>query len=231
MPEGEQRKCLQAYLRQDRERGFDFSEAPLMRLCLIRADERSHYFVWSSHHALLDGWSCALLIQELVTYYGAYCRGEELDLPASRPFRDYITWLQRQSVSSAEAFWRRTLLGFHSPTPLPTRPNHLSETENAQRSEQEQILPPSITSVLHSIARQSQVTLNTIVQGAWALVLAHYSGCGDVVFGAIVSGRPATLTGIGTMVGMFTNTLPLRAQIDPREWLVAFFRRLQQQQA
>ena len=231
VPEQEREQRLELYQKQERERDFDFSEAPLIRLCLIRTGDRSHYFVWSCHHVLLDGWSNALLIQELAAYYGAYCRGEQLELPRPRPYVDYILWLQRQSTTLTEAFWRRTLEGFQSPTPLPFGAVRQAGAESYRRSEQVTELSSSTAAALQAVGRQKQVTLNTIVQGALAVVLARHGGCNDVVFGATVSGRPATLTGVGTMVGMFINTLPLRVQIEPGESLLTLLRRVQHQQS
>ncbi len=230
IPEDECERRLQSYMKKDLEQGYDFSEAPLMRLWLIRTSESSHYFVWSYHHILLDAWSIALLNRELAAYYAAYSRGERLDLPAPKPYSDYISWLRRRSGSSAEAFWRRMLKGFESPTPLPVESARPIVARSYERSQQVEILPVSTTAALEAVARQNQLTLNTIVEGAWALVLACQSGQSDVVFGAIVSGRSATLPGIETMVGLFINTLPVRAKIDREECLTTWLRRLQQQQ-
>lgn len=230
LDEAGQQRRLQEYLRGDRERGFDLAEAPLMRLCLIKIGERSHYFISSSHHALLDGWSCVLLLQELTAYYEAYSRGENPRLPAPRPYGDYIAWQRQQNADLAEAFWRRTLRDFRSPAPLPFATGELSSTASYQRSEMGRLLPSTAGSALRGIARQRQLTLSSILQGAWSLVLARHSGRADVVFGATVSGRPTTLAGVERMVGLFINSLPVRAEIAPDERLVTFLHRLQNQQ-
>ena len=114
----EQEERLSTLLRKDRERGFDLSEAPLMRLALIHLGTDSFKFVWSHHHILLDGWSAPLLFREFFTLYHALTSGQEVRIERSRPYRDYIVWLQQQDLSQAEAYWRRTLAGFTSPTPL-----------------------------------------------------------------------------------------------------------------
>jgi hypothetical protein len=116
---GEREARLAAYLDADRERGFDLSAPPLMRLALIELDEDVHQLVWSQHHIAVDGWSRGLLLQELFTAYAAFAGGGEPGLPAPRGFRDYISWLQRRPAEEAEAFWRRGLAGFTTPTFMP----------------------------------------------------------------------------------------------------------------
>ena len=105
-------------LETTRHRGFELSQAPLMRLTLYQVVDEAYEFLWSVHHLLLDAWSVSLLFQDLLTLYVAYCQGEEPTLDRRRPYRDYIAWLQQQDLSQAEAFWRQTLAGFTTPTAL-----------------------------------------------------------------------------------------------------------------
>ncbi len=231
VPQEEHEDRMKSYLMRDRQQGFDLSEAPLMRLHLIRTGTRSHYFVWTFHHVLLDGWSNVLLLQELRSYYAAYSKGEDLSLPAPRPYGDYISWLQRQDVTQAEVFWRRMLKGFESTTTLPCGTVKASDTDAHLRSERIRVLSSSETAALHAAARTNQLTLNSIMQGVWGLLLASHSGNRDVVFGATVSGRPTSLRDSASMIGLFINTLPIRVRIDPGDQLLALLRRLQQQQA
>src|ERR1051325_2377816 len=114
----EQQARLETYLKNDRERRFDLTQAPLMRLSLIRVDEHLHYFVWSHHHLLLDGWSFPLLLREVFAFYRAISCDQRLELEPAPPYRDYIGWLQQQDHVAAEAYWREYLRGFTTPTPL-----------------------------------------------------------------------------------------------------------------
>jgi amino acid adenylation domain-containing protein len=212
---------LAAFLQADRDRGFELSKAPPIRLSLLRLAEEVHQFVWSFHHLLLDGWSTQLVFQEVFAYYNAICQGQALHLPPSPRYSTYIEWLQAQDLQAAEAFWRQHLAGITAPTPLGLDHAPASRaTDEVSYADQQIALPTGVTAALQRIARQQRLTLNTIIQGAWALLLSRYSGSHDVVFGATVAGRPADLDGVEQMVGLFINTLPLRVTV-PRTGRVA----------
>ena len=226
-----QREQLKSFLQADRERGFDLSVAPLMRLTLLQVDENAYHFIWSYHHLLLDGWCLSLLLKEVFALYKAFSQGQDLHLVRSRPYRDYIAWLQQQNLSQAEAFWRQALKGFTAPTPLVVGKavGNLSSQQESYDEQQIQ-LSAATTQALQSFAQHHQLTLNTLVQGAWVLLLSRYSGQEDVVFGATVSGRPADLVGVESMVGLFINTLPVRVLVSPQAHLVQWLQQLQAQQ-
>ena len=227
----EQQARFRAYLEADRSRGFELSKAPLMRVALMQLAEDTHYLVWSHHHILLDGWSVAIVLNEVFALYEAFSRGKGIDLGRSHPYRDYIGWLLKQNMSKAESFWRQALKGFRSPTPLvidSTRERLPDEKESY--GEQETVLSPGATADLQLLASRHHLTLNTLVQGAWALLLSCYSGEQDVLFGSVVSGRPASLEGVETMIGLFLNTLPVRVRISPGRSALSWLRQLQEQQ-
>jgi amino acid adenylation domain-containing protein len=228
----EQDRRREDFLETERRRGFNLSDPPLMRLALMRMADETYAFVWTYHHILLDGWSMPLLFQEVFALYGAYSQGQVPQLRPPRPFRDYVIWLKRQDMGQAEAFWRRTLKGFTAPTPLVVDwPVSSEADEQEQYDEQEITLSVTQTTALQSLVQQHQLTLNTLVQGAWALLLSRYSAEGDVVFGATVSGRPPDLEGSEFMMGLFINTLPVRVQTPPDAVLSSWLRELQAQQA
>jgi amino acid adenylation domain-containing protein/thioester reductase-like protein len=232
IPAGEQRQQLENLLLADRRRGFDLTQAPLLRLTLVQLGLENYQFVWSFHHLLLDGWSTSLALQEVFRHYEALHRGEQTFLKRSRPYRDYILWLQQHDVSKAETFWRQALKGFSQPTPLQVNRIHPGQLNPEQEyAEQQRYLPTTTTTTLQMLARQQQVTVNTLVQAAWALLLSRYSGETDVVFGATVAGRPAELAGVEEMIGLFINTLPVRVQVQPDLSLVTWLKELQAQQA
>ena len=228
----EQEERLETYLIEDRRRGFNLSKAPLMRLSLFELDEASFYFVWSHHHLILDGWSIFLIFKEVRTLYETLCRGEKLKLAPARPYRDYIAWLQQQDLSQAKAFWQKMLSGGCAPLNLGKEPaanNLIGEEETHEESWVR--LTAAETADLQALARPSQLTLNTLVQGAWALVLSHCSGQKDVSFGVTGSGRPADLEGIESMAGLFINILPTRVRVSPESTLLPWLKNLQEQQA
>ncbi len=227
----DQQEKLEVFLQADREQGFQLSKAPLMRLTLIQMDESVYQFIYSFHHLLLDGWSLSLVLKEVFVFYEAICQGQDLHLKRSRPYQDYIAWLQQQDLSQAEAFWRLALKGFTAPTPIGVNKALGSlSSEGEAYSEQQIQLSVAATAALQSFARQHQLTLNTLVQGAWALLLSHYSRQEDVVFGATTSGRPADLAGVEFMVGLFINTLPIRVQASPEAFILDWLKQIQAQQ-
>lgn len=228
----EQQQKLEVFLQTDRQQGFQLSKAPLMRLTLIQIDESVYQFIYSFHHLLLDGWSLSLVIKEVFVFYEALCQSQDLHLKRSRPYQDYIAWLQQQDLSQAETFWRLGLKGFTALAPLGVNKALGSfSSEGKTYSEQQIQLSVAATAALQSFVRQHQLTLNSLVQGAWALLLSRYSRQEDVVFGATVSGRPADLAGVESMVGLFINTLPIRVQVSPEAFVLDWLKQIQVQQA
>ncbi len=227
----EQARQLEHFLRQDRERGFDLSKAPLMRLILIRMAEDTWQFVVSYHHILLDAWSARLIFNQVRTFYNAFCRGQDIVVEPVRPYRDYIAWLRQQDAALAKAFWRQELEHFAAPTPLVVDqlPSGTSE-QSGNYADQEMRLSAPSTAALNSFAASHHLTMSTLIQAAWALWLNRYSGEQDVVFGLVTSGRPASLEGVESMVGLFINTLPLRVRVSPQQPLLPWLKQLQAKQ-
>jgi amino acid adenylation domain-containing protein len=230
LPSEEQRQRLAAWLAADRRRGFDLCRAPLLRLTLLCTGEAVHKVVWTFHHIVLDGWSVARVLSEVSALYRVFAQGGEARLELSRPYGNYIRWLRAQDPAAGQALWTQTLKGFTAPTPLPFRPGAPAAGESPHL-EIAVRLGERPTGRLQSLARQHRLTLNTLVQGAWALMLHRYSGEPDVVFGATVSGRPPELVGVESMVGLFINTLPVRARINAGTPLLSWLRTLQSEQA
>jgi amino acid adenylation domain-containing protein/non-ribosomal peptide synthase protein (TIGR01720 family) len=223
----DERERWETFLISERQRGFDLSAPPLMRLALVRLDDDSYGFVWTHHHLLIDGWSGALVLDEVFDAYEALRRGAPVRIEPRRPFRDYIDWLDRQDLSKAEAFWREKLKGVDAPTPLVIDQNvEVEETFGESKVQ----LSADTTASLQSLARKHGLTLNTILVGAWAMLLNRYSQEETVVFGATVAGRPPSLPGVETMIGLFINTLPVRVQIRDEAELLAWLRVLQAEQ-
>ncbi|MEM9165357.1 MAG: condensation domain-containing protein, partial [Cyanobacteria bacterium P01_F01_bin.4] len=224
----EQANQLDDFLQCDRNQSFDLAQAPILRLTLIRLGENTHQLIWSNHHLLFDGWSLLLIWQDVLTTYAALSQGNLPQLVEVRPFRDYIVWQQNQHLTPAEPFWRSQLQGLSEPTPLPAARSGVTSSDQPYRQQAKQ-LAPSLTTALTTLARQHRLTLNTLIQGAWSLLLSHYSGNPEVTCGSVVSGRPADLSGVETMVGLFINTLPMRVEIKPEQPLIAWLQARQQQ--
>ncbi|MEV5427836.1 non-ribosomal peptide synthase/polyketide synthase [Streptomyces sp. NPDC052701] len=222
---------LDALLEADRRAGVDLTAAPLMRLVLIRLSADRVRLVWTFHHVLLDGWSAAQVFDEVCERYAALTAGRRPDVPERAPFADYLRWLAGQDTTRAERHWRETLAGFPAPTELP-RDRRLAQAHRTSSSGSVTVtLDAACSARLRETAQRAGLTLNTVLQGAWALLLSRYGGGDDVVFGTTVSGRPAELPGVEGMVGLFINTLPTRARIDGRRGLLQWLGELQAAQS
>ncbi|WP_052389925.1 non-ribosomal peptide synthetase [Belnapia moabensis] len=223
---------LAGHLRETRRNGFRLNVAPLFRLVLIRlGPQRGSWFVWHFHHILLDGWSGQLLMREVADLYGDLLRGVPPAPPRRPPFSDYIGWLQRQDPAALEAFWRARLRGLSGPTPFgigAPAPGRAGQWPND--GEASFTIPVEEAKALRNFARAERLTLNTLFQGAWALLLARYAGEPEVTFGTVVSGRPPDLDGIDAMIGLFINILPTRAGVPGERQVLSWLRELQARQ-
>jgi amino acid adenylation domain-containing protein len=225
-PEVQQQR-VEEFFAKERARGFDLSTAPLMRIALIQLADDVYRFVWSWHHVLIDGWSASVIFNDVFNFYETLAQGYQLKVEPGRPFRDYIVWVRQQDLSEAEAFWRETLSGFEAPTSF--------GVDNGKASihsyKEEQLRLSAATSdALQAFARRYQLTLNTLFQGAWAILLSRYSSARDVVFGVAVSGRPPQLRDVESIVGLLVNTLPARIEVTPGATLLPWLRQIQEHQ-
>jgi len=212
--------AVEPALRQDRERGFDLDRPPLLRFTLIREDDDQYRLAVTHHHILLDGWSMPLLMAELLALY----RGKTLP-PAPR-YRNYVAWLTAQDSQATREAWRSAMSGMDGPTLLA---EHEGLTEFPERLTV--TLTDELSERLREQSRRYGLTLNTVVQGMWAILLGRLTGRRDVVFGATVSGRPAEVPGVESMVGLFINTVPVRIRLDPADTLAGLLARVQREQA
>ncbi|UBF27777.1 amino acid adenylation domain-containing protein [Kovacikia minuta CCNUW1] len=224
----EQAEHLNAYLQRDRQQGFELDQPPLLRFAIFQIAEAHYQFVWTFHHILLDGRSFPLILNEVFAFYEAICRGQDLQPVQPPSYKHYIEWLQQQNWSEAKEFWQQLLQGFQTPTPLPFAQSSLSSAPTGHAEEQVH-LPTVTTAALQSLAQQHGLTPNTLVQGAWALLLNYYSGTGDVVFGATRACRRSAINQAELMVGLFINTLPVRVQITPETPLLPWLKELRHQ--
>ncbi|MFF1448604.1 amino acid adenylation domain-containing protein [Streptomyces sp. NPDC058274] len=205
-------------MRADARRRFDLARPPLVRALFVRHGTGAE-LILAVHHILIDGWSLPLLERDLADLVG----GRPLPPPA--PYRDYLVWLSGQDQRKADAAWCEALEGLDRPALLaPTAPDGVADRTQVR-------LPAALTAALTRRAAEAGVTLNTLVQTAWSLVLARMTGARDVVFGAVVSGRPHDLPGVENMAGLFINTLPVRIRLREGESVGALLARVQDEQS
>ncbi|WP_426209548.1 non-ribosomal peptide synthase/polyketide synthase [Pseudomonas sp. TWR2-1-1] len=206
--------------REEREDGFDLGQAPLLRVLLVRLEEQRYQLILSSHHLLLDGWSSSRLIAEVLQHYRATPPGE-----VAGRYIDYVQWLQQRDPAQRQAFWRERLAGLDAPTLLATSVDGVALGSGHRQHHWQ--CDAQQTARLIAIARRERVTLNTLVQGAWSLLLQRYSGQATVAFGATVAGRPAQLADAERTLGLFINTLPVIQTPPAQQALGDWLRQLQ----
>ncbi|MFO0758292.1 MAG: condensation domain-containing protein [Byssovorax sp.] len=231
IPAAEQGRAIARFAESERLRGFDLTKAPLLRFALLELGPSRHRLIWTMHHLITDGWSLPLLVKEIFTLHDGYARGDAVTLERPRPYGDYIAWLKKQDRARTLAFWQKELRGFATPTPFRVDHPLGPSAEESRTEERRLVLPEALARSLSTFARQHRLTPSTVVQGAWALLLARYSGERDVLFGATVSGRSAPLPGIDRMIGVFINTLPVRVGVPADQPALAWLTDLQRRQA
>lgn len=227
----QQEERLGGYLREDRLRGFDLSQSPLIRLALFRLGEERYSLVWTFFHGLIDGRSFPLTLNEVFAFYEAELRGEELSEESPVPYQRFVEWSRELDWTAAETFWRQKLKGFSAPTPIlhAITPGSMSE-EESHHGEQEIELSVDVTRQLKGLAEENGVTLNTLFQGAWALLLSAYSGEEDVLFGSLRACRRSSIPGSEDVLGVFINTLPFRVTVAPETSLSSWLKGIRDQQ-
>ncbi len=223
----QQERDFDALLREELRTGFDFAQVPLFRIRLIQLTENTYRITRSYHLILMDAWCLSLLMVDFFAFYESLIGGNERHLAKPRTYKDYISWLQKQDPVKAERFWRKELRGFDTPTLLaPTYTAQKESEAGADVADQVVSLSPALTGALTDLSKQHQLTLNTLIQGAWARVVSEYTGHTDVVFGVTVAGRPPELDGVESIVGLFINSLPLRVMVDPKTPLLGWMKSL-----
>jgi surfactin family lipopeptide synthetase C len=228
----EQKILLKNAIEKDRNSGFDLSKAPLMTLVIIQLRDDDFRFLWSIHHLLADGRSRVNLLNEIYSRYNAIIRNELFIPSQAYPFIKYINWLQNCSSMDGEKFWRKKVGDFSSPIKFPFAINPLlrnKETETILYESpyiQENIkTTQDLTQKVNSFAIQHGITVNTIIQGAWSLLLNRYTCEEDILFGAIKSVRnsPAVTS---DSIGLFINTVPVRIKVKQNDLLIKWLKNI-----
>ncbi|MEU4770245.1 amino acid adenylation domain-containing protein [Actinosynnema sp. NPDC023794] len=210
---------LADWMATDRARRFDVSRPPLVRFALLRRGPDRHRLVITNHHLVVDGWSKPALVGDLLTLY------RSATPPSRPPYRDYVDWVAAQDRDASTAAWRAELSGVDGPTLVAPGARGTAVPEHLAVR-----LAEPLTARLGDLAREHGVTLNTVVQAAWAVLLGVLTGRDDVVFGTTVSGRPAEVPGVEAMIGMFVNTVTVRARLDPAGSVAELLTGLHEQQ-
>ncbi|CAH8718930.1 non-ribosomal peptide synthetase [Paenibacillus thiaminolyticus] len=203
----------QAYLdkkaEDDKLRGFDMEHDALVRVTILRTEEQSYHVLWSFQHILMDGWCLPQLTQELFETYSALASGKQPAGDKGSDYGAYIEWLEKQDDQAASGYWTAFLAGYEGQTVLPgqkeAQPNGRFTADHVTAE-----LGKDLSERMDRVAKERLVTVNTLLQAAWGVMLQKYNGTNDAVFGSVVAGRPAEIPGIESMIGLFINTVPVR---------------------
>jgi len=227
----QQEAAIEAYIEQDRERGFNYQEAPLMRITLIQTGERKYYMLWSFHHLLLDGWSVSLVLGELLQQYEYEVKGGTLKKAAEDKYGDYIHYIESRDKWKEQEYWRRYMEGVETATLLPFIKTGSNRNKGVgQYREQQLELDRHTTLRITETAKRYGITVNTLMQGVWALLLHKYTGLQNIVYGVSVSGRPAGLADVEQRAGLYINTLPLHTRFEKDTEISSWLQQIQQSQ-
>jgi amino acid adenylation domain-containing protein len=225
-----QTKVFDDFLTADRERGFDFNLPPLMRITLFRLNNNRYRMLWSFHHILFDGWSLPVLMSEFLEAYELLLQGQAVVQTPEDKYEDFIRYLERRDKWAEESYWRNYLQGISEGTSLPFVKKTNAALLKAKFLSVNKVFDKDASALISAYVKKYRITLNTLMQGIWALLLNRYTGNADVLFGAVVSGRPDELPGVEHRVGLFINTIPFKASFDNQE-IINWLQSLQADQA
>ncbi|RAP29427.1 Bacitracin synthetase 3 (BA3) [Brevibacillus laterosporus] len=205
----EQKEYIETYKNSGKEQGFDLAKDVLMKAAIFQTGDKSYQFVWALHHIIIDGWGLGILIHKLLGYYAVLRANESIPREATKPYSEYIKWLEKQNKEEALKYWNNYLEGYELHTEFPKNKIQAGK-ENYELEETLFTLDQGITKNLMQIANRNQATLSNVFHAIWGVLVSKYKNTDDVVFGSVVSGRPPEIQGIENMVGLFINTIPTR---------------------
>jgi amino acid adenylation domain-containing protein len=223
--EEKQQGLLREWMAADRAEGFDIVSAPLMRIDLVQTEEQRWILLWRFSHLLMDGWSFGIAMQEFIRLYRARATGDTSDLVEARPYREYVSWWRKRDASAAQRFWREELADYQPGRALRVDPETPAPSEFPQTWVEIEL--GDLADRVREMAKRERLTANTVVHGAWMVLLGKYLGTSDVVCGATAAHRPVDLPGAETILGPMVVTLPIRCQIEPNRVVSAWLRDLQ----
>jgi amino acid adenylation domain-containing protein/non-ribosomal peptide synthase protein (TIGR01720 family) len=223
LPDSDIKESLKTLRAADLARGFDLARDPLSRLMVVRLEAHRIHLIWSCHHILVDGWSLGILLREFAEIYRARLTGVTPQLPTAPVYSDYLQWIHSLDPTVSRHYWTNYLQDLEAVTTIPK----IGRTTAPKIDRNEKVISefsPELTAKLRALAAAESVTLNHIILGIWALLLARYNGTREVVFGTIVSGRPPEVPGTENAVGLFINAIPVRTTVPSQLAFVEFVR-------
>ncbi|HLP62732.1 MAG TPA: condensation domain-containing protein, partial [Candidatus Deferrimicrobium sp.] len=229
LSEAETKIYLEEFAEKDRVKGFDLTKDILMRASLFKKRGNARVLVWSFHHILMDGWCLGIIYKELMQIYHSLADGKPVKLEPVTPYINYIHWLERQDKAGGLRYWENYLGGYDGRAGLPGKGTGKTKGEEYGAAEYDLELDKKTIAGITALAGENRVTLNTLFQTLWGILLQKYNCCDDVVFGAVVSGRPAEVKNIENMIGLFINTIPVRVKSQPGCTFVQLLRNINEE--
>ncbi|MCX6578643.1 MAG: amino acid adenylation domain-containing protein, partial [Candidatus Aminicenantes bacterium] len=224
----EKENSIAEFKKRDKDRSFDLSKGTLMRVSIRRMEESEFEFTWSYHHILMDGWCLGIINSEFFEIYTSYLENRPYRLPAVKPYRTYIQWLEKHDMEESARYWQSYLDSYEEQAGVP-KIMALANGESRYRNEEiSVVLDRERTAGLNRLAAGNHVTLNIVIQTLWGILLGKYNGKDDVVFGAVVSGRPFELEGVESILGLFINTIPVRIRFEGNMKFYVLLQRIQE---
>ena len=221
--EGSIRSCRLS----EKVRKFDLRKDALIRLLVLKTGEDEFFLIWSHHHIIMDGWCMGVILQDFRKIYAGFRSGNEILLPPVTPYSRYIAWLENRDKKGSISYWRNYLASYDSLATLPEKETLVTAQLPYDQVSHHLKINRKQTKLLHEVAVKYGVTINTIFQTAWGILLSKYNNISDVVFGSVISGRPGEIAGVENMVGLFINTVPVRIKYDPASAVSDLFREVQ----
>ncbi len=238
-PEQEKVTFIKNFEEKDKQRSFNLSKDIPMRISAVKLAANDYYIIWSFHHIIMDGWCLGIIMKDFFSFYQQLEKRKMEEVVPAKPYSEYIRWLERQDKDEGIRYWEKYLEGYNQPAVLTNfaRASH-SDTYNSTYPGGNYIqqyyhfeLDDALTKSVEQMAQKNEVTVNTILQTTWGILLQRYNNTDDVVYGATVSGRPPEIEGIETMVGLFINAIPIRIRsTHPQETFAQLLRKVQQQE-
>lgn len=220
---------IRHFKKKDRQLPFDLRNDSLLRVAIFQIGKDEYEFVWIHHHLLMDAWCEGILIQEYYAIYNYLSKGIEINLPPPQPYNTYINWIEEQEKEDATAYWRNYLSSFEKCTSLPVKPPENDKQLPGEKKMQQFLFDTMTTASLGMLAARYKVTVNTIIQCVWGILLSRYNNTRDVVFGIVVAGRPSAIPHVDSIVGLFINTIPVRIRFNEGSSFSALVKEVQLQ--
>lgn len=219
---------VESYCKLDIQKGFELSERVPMRLALIRLSKNHYKLVWSFHHILMDGWCIDIILKAIVEYYKNKIKGISIELPDAPSYANYQQWISKQDKEEALLYWENYLDEYHEIVTMKDDPNDFMNRGEIDRKELNFVINETLKEGIQRIAKKEQLTLASLFQSLWGVLLNKLFNHNDIVFGVVVSGRNPQIQNIEHIVGLFINTIPLRIKLDSQSTIISIAKRVQE---